>query len=53
MAISKLATEERLGVGPVRTMFRRKRVRAVEIYRGRFGKRKIVEGYAAPRLPKL
>jgi hypothetical protein len=53
LAISKLAAEERLAVGPARTMFRRKRRRAIEIFQARFGKRKLVEAYGAPRLPRI
>jgi hypothetical protein len=53
LAISKLATEERLTSGPARTMFRRKRMRAVEIFRSRFGKNMLVERDAPSRLPRI
>src|SRR5258706_5393379 len=53
LAISKLATEERLTSGPVRTMYRRKRVRAVAVFRSRFGTNTLVERDSAARLPRL
>ena len=53
IAISKLGTEERLTLGPVRTRYRRKRLRAIEIFRRRFGKHSLVERDSAPRLPRL
>ena len=53
IVISKLATEERLGAGPERSRFRRKRLRAVEIFRKRFGTHTLVERDSAPRLPRL
>jgi len=53
IAISKLATEERLSVGPARARFRAKRLRAVEVFRGRFGESPAVKDYAARQLPRL
>ena len=53
VAVSKLATEEQLASGPVRVRYRAKRLRAVEIFRSRFGRVPISEGYAAQRLPRL
>jgi len=53
VAISKLATEERLSVGPARARFRAKRLRAIELFRRRFGESTAVEGNAARQLPRL
>jgi hypothetical protein len=51
IAISKLATEEHLAQGPARTRFRAKRLRAVDVFRQRFGDGPVVQTYAARRLP--
>lgn len=53
VAVSKLATEEKLASGPARARYRAKRLRAVEIFRSRFGRVPISDDYAAPRLPRL
>ena len=51
LAIRKLATEERLAVGPARARFRAKRLRAVEVFRRRFGEAPALKGYAMRQLP--
>jgi hypothetical protein len=53
VAVSKLATEEQLASGPVRARYRAMRLRAVEVFRNRFGRIPISEDYAARRLPRL
>ena len=53
VAVSKLATEERLASGPSRARYRAKRLRAVEVFRNRFGRAPLSEDYAASRLPRL
>jgi hypothetical protein len=53
VAVSKLATEERLAYGPARARFRAMRLRAVEVFRSRFGRVPISDDYAARRLPRL
>jgi hypothetical protein len=53
VAVSKLATEEKLASGPARVRYRAMRLRAVEIFRSRFGRVPISEEYAARRLPRL
>ena len=53
VAISKLATEERLSVGPARARFRAKRLRAVELFRKRFGESPAVTDNAVRQLPRL
>jgi hypothetical protein len=53
VAVSKLATEERLASGPARTRYRAKRLRAVEVFRSRFGRIPISDDYAAQQLPRL
>ena len=53
VAVSKLATEERLASGPARARFRTMRLRAVAIFRRRFGRTPISEDYAAQQLPRL
>jgi hypothetical protein len=51
VAIRKLATEEHLARGPARTRYRAKRLRAVEVFRARFGERSAIEGYGERRHP--
>jgi len=53
VAIRKLATEEQLALGPARARFRSKRLRAVEIFRQRFGDAPLLKTYSMPRLPRL
>jgi len=53
VAVSRLATEEQLASGPVRARYRAKRLRAVEIFRSRFGRAPISDDYASRRLPRL
>jgi hypothetical protein len=53
VAVSKLATEEQLASGPARARYRAMRLRAVEIFRRRFGRVPISDDYAARRLPRL
>jgi hypothetical protein len=53
VAISKLATEERLSLGPARARFRAKRLRAVEVFQRRFGESPAVKDYAVRQLPRL
>ena len=53
VAVSKLATEERLASGPARARYRAKRLRAVEVFRSRFGRVPISDDYAARQLPRL
>jgi hypothetical protein len=42
LAISKLARAEKMSIGPTRALFRNKRLRAVAIFRRRFGEAPIV-----------
>ena len=51
VAISKLGQQERMMVGPARVRYRNKRLRAVEIYRKRFGKLRLKD-LSMPRLPR-
>jgi hypothetical protein len=51
VAVSKLATEERLSFGPERARFRAKRLRAVLIFENRFGKSQAILDHSARRLP--
>jgi hypothetical protein len=53
IAVSKLATEEKLASGPARTRYRAKRLRAVEVFRSRFGRVPLAADYAERRLPRL
>jgi hypothetical protein len=51
VAIRKIATEEYLATGPTRARYRAKRLRAVEVFRSRFGEKSAIEGYSERRLP--
>ena len=51
LAIRKLATEEQLAIGPARARFRSKRLRAVEVFRGRFGDAPWLSEYSLSQLP--
>jgi hypothetical protein len=53
IAVSKLATEERLASGPARVRYRAMRLRAVEVFRSRFGRVPISDEYAKQQLPRL
>jgi hypothetical protein len=53
LAILKLATEERLAVGPARTRYRAKRLEAVELYRRRFSRVPKLMEYSMRQLPRL
>jgi hypothetical protein len=53
LAIRKLATEEQLAVGPARARYRAKRLRAVEVFRRRFGEAPALKTYAMRQLPRL
>ena len=51
LAIRKLSTEEQLATGPTRARFRSKRIRAVALFRQRFGERPWLKDYARRHLP--
>ena len=51
VAISRLSTEEHLAVGPSRALLRSKRLRAVEVYKRRFGEVPRLRRYEAFRSP--
>jgi len=53
LAIVKLATEERLAVGPARARFRAKRLRAVQLFRGRFARVPALKEFSMRQLPRL
>lgn len=53
LAILKLGTEERLAVGPARSRFRAKRLRAVTLFRHRFTRVPGLEAFLVKRLPRL
>jgi hypothetical protein len=53
IAVSKLATEERLASGPARARYRAMRLRAVAVFRSRFGRVPISDEYAEQQLPRL
>src|SRR5436190_9922248 len=53
LAISKLGTEERLALGPARTRYRTKRLRAVELYRRRFSRVPKLDEFSVRPLPRL
>jgi hypothetical protein len=53
LAIRKLATEEQLALGPARARFRAKRLRAVELFRRRFGETPSLNDYSVRQLPRL
>jgi hypothetical protein len=53
LAIRNLGIEERLSVGPTRTRFRAKRLRAVEVYRRRFTRIPKLDEFSARQLPRL
>jgi hypothetical protein len=51
LAIRKLAREERFSIGPARARFRAKRLRAVEVFRRRFGEVPALKDYSKHHLP--
>jgi hypothetical protein len=51
--VSKLATEERLASGPARARYRAMRLRAVAVFRSRFGRVPISDEYAEQQLTRL
>jgi hypothetical protein len=51
LAIRKLSTEEYLATGPKRARFRAKRLRAVALFRQRFGEPPWLKDYAERRPP--
>jgi hypothetical protein len=53
LAIRKLAIEEQLALGPARARFRAKRLRAVELFRRRFGEVPALKTYSMRQLPRL
>lgn len=53
VTILKLATEERMAFGPARARFRSKRLRAVELYRSRFGEVPALKTYGKRQLSRL
>jgi hypothetical protein len=53
LAIVRLATEERLAVGPARVRFRRKRLRAVELFKTRFTTVPTLNEFSTHPLPRL
>jgi hypothetical protein len=53
VAVTKLALEERLASGPARVRYRAKRLRAIEVFRGRFQRIPKIRDFAEQRLPRL
>ena len=53
LVILKLGTEERLASGPARTRFRAKRLRAIELFRRRFGRIPELHEFSMRQLPRL
>jgi hypothetical protein len=53
IAVTKLALEERLASGPARARYRAKRLRAIEVFRGRFRRVPKIGDFAEQRLPRL
>jgi hypothetical protein len=53
LAILKLATEERLAVGPARARFRAKRLRAVQLFSRRFTRVPTLGEFSMRQLPRL
>ena len=51
LAIRKLAREERFANGPAKARFRAKRLRAVEVFRRRFGEVPALERYGRRQTP--
>jgi hypothetical protein len=53
IAVTKLALEERLAVGPARVRYRAKRLRAIAVFRGRFTRVPKIDDFAEQPLPRL
>jgi|SRR4051812_27310920 hypothetical protein len=53
LAIRKLATEEELAIGPSRARYRDKRLRAVEVFRRRFGEVPALKRLGIRSIPRL
>jgi len=53
IVIRRLATDEQLAFGPARARFRAKRLRAVEIFRRRFGEVPALKTYGVRQFPRL
>ncbi len=53
LAILKLGTEEQLASGAVRTRFRAKRLRAVDVFRRRFTRMPKLQEFSMRSLPRL
>src|SRR5215470_10881248 len=51
IAIRRLGVEEHLNMGPARARFRSKRLRAVEVFRRRFGAAAWLSDYSSRKLP--
>ena len=51
LAIRKLAREELRQIGPARALLRAKRLRAVEVFRRRFGEVPALKRYGQRRVP--
>jgi hypothetical protein len=53
IAVTKLALEERLAVGPARVRHRAKRLRAIAVFRSRFRRVPKIGDFAEHPLPRL